>query len=115
MPAKGFYTALGKSPDEVSNAVFGIKQVEESRALTILKNSLNNLDENSEQSLVMRNAYNLSEDLGEEDDEPLLDQIGLTTDEGLFARSLGNHTFEDQKSVYLFGRGSGQQVMDLDG
>ena len=72
--------SLGKSPVEVSNAVFGIKQVEESRALTILKNSLNNLDENSEQSLVMRNAYNLSEDLGEEDDEPLLDQMGLITE-----------------------------------
>ena len=39
----------------------------------LLKKSISELDENGVQSLVMRNAYNLSEDLGEEEDEPSLD------------------------------------------
>ena len=39
----------------------------------------------------MRNAYNLSEDLGEEEDEPWLDQMGLITEKISIPRRRGKN------------------------
>ena len=38
------------------------------------------MDDNGGQTLAMRNAFNLSEDLGEEESESSLDHMGLITD-----------------------------------
>ena len=71
---------LGESPSKIQKAVNTIKHIEETRALTILKKSINDLDDNGGQTLAMRNAFNLSEDLGEEEGESSLDHLGLITE-----------------------------------
>ena len=71
--------SLGLSPVQIIDSIKNMKVVEEARNITFLKNSLTTDVNEAPQSLVMRKASNLCDDLDDDYDEDLGDQVDLLT------------------------------------
>ena len=67
--------SLGLCPSETANSISSLKNTEETRNLTFLKNTLKITVGNDVQSMVISKAYNLSEDLDHEEEEELMDHL----------------------------------------
>ena len=91
-----FGVSLGISPEQIDTSVNTIKNVEETRAITFLNNSLSKLDENDSHSLVIRNASNLCDDLDNEENEPQQDHMGL-----IIERTIGKRQRTKKKGTGL--------------
>ena len=71
--------SLGLSSTQVSDSIQNLKEVEEVRNITFLKNTLTTAEDVGSHSLVMRKASNLCDDLDEEYEDGLGDQVDLLT------------------------------------
>ena len=82
---------LGVSPSQVNSSVNLLKDVENVRAATYLKNTMTTDDS---RSWVIKQASNLSEDLEKEESETLADHLGVLTREvrvsGRQTKNIGN-------------------------
>ena len=69
--------SFGASPLQVSDSIKNLKEIEEARNITFLKNTLSTDEGEGLQSLVVRKASNLCDDLDDEVEEGLGDQVDL--------------------------------------
>ena len=60
---------------QITNSISSLKNTEETRNLTFLKNILKKTVGNDVQSMVIRKAYNLSKDLDHEEEEESMDHL----------------------------------------
>ena len=76
---------MGVSPSQVNSSVNLLKDVENVRAVTFLKNTMTTEDDDDSRIWVIKQASNLSEDLEEEESETLADHLGVLTQEVRFS------------------------------
>lgn len=69
--------SLGKSKQQVLDSISVIRDVEHARSVVFLENNLRTDEEQSESSFVLRRAANLSEDLVDDEVEPLINHADL--------------------------------------
>ena len=69
--------SLGKTKEQTLSSILVILELEKEREVIYLKNSLPTRNDDSESSLVLRRAMNLSEDLDEEDTDVFDDHTDL--------------------------------------
>lgn len=72
--------SLGTNNSEIEMSINKLKNVEETRVITFLTKPLVNVEEGEDNNTILATATNLSEDLGIEDNEPPLDQMGPATE-----------------------------------
>ena len=95
---------LGVSPSQVNSSVNLLKDVENVRAVTFLKNTMTTEDDDDSRIWVIKQASNLSEDLEEEESETLADHLGVLTQEVRVSRrpkKVGNGVCVKRRSARI--------------